>query len=49
MKTPPLHPDVIEFLDDLSLLEAYHQSDSKPGDPIADALITEIKRRNLDL
>ena len=49
METPPLHPDVIEFLDDLSLLEAYEQNDSKAGGPIADALIAEIKRRNLDL
>jgi len=49
MKTPPLHPDVIEFLDDLSLLEAYHQNDSKADGPIADALIAEMKRRNLDI
>jgi len=49
MKTPPLHPDVIEFLDDLSLLEAHQQIDSKADDPIADALIAEMKRRNLDI
>jgi len=49
MTTPPLHPDVIEFLDDLSLLEAYRQRDCKQGDPTADALIAEMKRRNLDI
>ena len=49
MTTPPLHPDVIEFLDDLSLLEAYRQRDCKQGGPIADALIAEMKRRDLDI
>ena len=47
MATPPLHPDVIEFLDDQSLLEAYDLTDAVPGNPLGDALIAEIERRNL--
>lgn len=48
MTTPPLHPDVIEFLNGLSLPEAYQQGDRKAGDLIVDALIAEMKRRKLD-
>jgi hypothetical protein len=47
MATKPLHPDVIEFLDDQSLLEAYQLADGVPGNPLGDALIAEIERRNL--
>jgi len=30
MSKQPLHPDVIEFLDDQSLLEAYQETDGSP-------------------
>lgn len=49
MTTQPLHPDVIEFLDDQSLLEAYQQTDGQRCNPAADELLAEIKRRNLDI
>jgi hypothetical protein len=49
MTKPPLHPDVIEFLDDLSLLEAYRQIAVEPAGPVLEALVAEIKRRNLDI
>ncbi len=49
MTTPPLHPDVIEFLDDRSLLEAYREIDVKTGGPFADALFAEIEQRGLDI
>lgn len=49
MTTPPLHPDVIEFLDDQSLLEAYAQTDGEPGNVVVDHLLAEIKQRNLDI
>ena len=49
MATPPLHPDVIEYLDDESLIEAYQQIDGKPRDPIADRIAAEVERRNLGI
>ena len=49
MTNQPLHPDVIECLDDKSLLEAHQQTDRQPGNPAADELFVEIERRNLDI
>lgn len=49
MVPPPLHPDVIEHLDDKSLIEAYQQMGGEAGDPRADRIAEEIERRNLDL
>jgi len=49
MPTPPLHPNVIEFLDDLSLLEAYQQIVAEAGGSVPEELIAEIERRNLDI
>jgi len=49
METPPLHPDVIEYLDDQSLLEAYQKTDGEPGNAVADRIAAEIERRNLDI
>lgn len=49
MTTPPIHPDVIEFLDDQSLIEAYQQTDGQPGNSFADELLAELERRNLDI
>ncbi|WP_156362348.1 hypothetical protein [Sphingomonas sp. Leaf208] len=45
----PLHPDVIEFLDDQSLLEAYQQMASEERNPFVDHLLAEIQRRNLEI
>ena len=45
----PTHPDVIEFLDDASLLEAYQRTNGEPGNPEADELLAEIEKRNLDV
>lgn len=42
-------PDVIKFRDDRSSLEAYEQIDRNDGDPIADTLTIEIRRRKLGL
>jgi hypothetical protein len=49
MTRPPLHPDVIEFLDDLSLLEAYQQIAAEAGGSVPEELVAEIERRNLDI
>lgn len=49
MDTPPLSLDVIEFLDDQSLLEEYQHTDGEPGNPLVEDLLAEIKRRNLDI
>ena len=49
MSNKPLHPDVIEFLDDQSLLEAYQQTDGSPESAEANVLLAEIERRNLDI
>jgi hypothetical protein len=49
MTNSPLHPDVIEYLDDESLIEAYQNTGGEAGDPIAGLLSAEIERRNLNL
>jgi hypothetical protein len=49
MTNPPLHVDVIEFLDDRSLLEEYERTDRKLGTRVVDDLLAEIARRNLDI
>jgi len=49
MTTSPLHPDVIEYLDDESLIEAYQRTGGEVGDPISDRILAEIERRNLDI
>jgi hypothetical protein len=49
MVAPPLHLDVIEFLDDQSLLEAYDEADGSPESAEANALLAEIERRDLDI
>lgn len=49
MSNEPLHFDVIEYLDDKSLLEEYQKTDGVPGEPLADDLLAEIKRRNLNI
>jgi len=35
-------------LSDEELLSAYEETSGEPGDPIADALLAEIKKRGLD-
>ena len=45
----PLHPDVIEYLDDESLIEACQNTGGEAGDPIVGLLNAEIERRNLNL
>lgn len=49
MTTPSVHPDVIKFRDDRRSLQAYERTDKNDGDPIADALTIEIRRRKLGL
>ncbi len=49
MSNEPLHLDVIEYLDDKSLLEKYQKTDEVPGDALTDDLLAEIKRRHLDI
>jgi len=49
MTAPPLHPDVIEFLDDRSLLEAYRQIGAEADGPAMETLVTEIERRGLEI
>lgn len=49
MSKEPLHPDVIEFFGDWSLLEAYRPTDGSPKTAEANALPAEIERRNLDI
>lgn len=49
MSKEPLHPDVIEFLDDQSLLEAYEQTRGSRETAEANALLAEIELRNLDI
>lgn len=36
-------------LSDADLRRAYLETDGEPGDPVADALLAEIQRRNLDI
>ncbi|MEG3168439.1 hypothetical protein U1737_09585 [Sphingomonas sp. LB3N6] len=48
MSKEPLE-DVIEFLDNQSLLEAYQETDRSPERTEANALLGEIARRNLDI
>jgi hypothetical protein len=45
--TPRLHPDVIEILDDQSLLEVHSPNDGHAEDAILEALLAEINRRGL--
>ena len=49
MTKPPVHLDVIEFSDDLSLLEAYPHNAIKTAGPVPEALVVEIERGNLDI
>jgi len=49
MSIEPLHPGVIEFLDDQSLLEAYQEADDSVDSAEANALLAEIERRSLDI
>ena len=36
-------------LSDADLIAAYQRTDGEPGNPVADALLEEIRARNLDL
>lgn len=36
-------------LSDTDLRRAYLETDGEPGDPVADALLVEIERRELDI
>lgn len=36
-------------LSDADLLREYQKTDGEPGNPVADALIAEIERRQLDI
>lgn len=36
-------------LTDQALLAAFQRTDGEPGDPVSDALLAEIERRNLDI
>lgn len=49
MQQPFTDPDLIEHLDDHSLIAAYEATGGVPGDADADALLTEIRRRGLDV
>jgi hypothetical protein len=49
MSKEPLHPGVIELLDDQSLLEAYQEVDRSLDSAEANALLAEIERRDLDI
>lgn len=49
MATPPLHPDVLEYLDDRSLVEAYAEAKAEPLDPMVDRILAEIERRDLNI
>lgn len=49
MATPPLHLDVIAFLDDPSVLDEYQRTDEAPGNSLADDLLVETDWRNLDI
>ena len=40
------HP---EDLSDVELFEAYERTNGEPGNPEVEALLAEIKRRNLDI
>lgn len=41
-------PEAAE-LSDADLLREYQETGGEPGDPVADALIAEIERRQLDI
>ena len=49
MTTPSVHSDGIKLRDDRSSLKSYEQTDRNDGDPIADTLTIEIRRRKLGL
>ena len=40
---------ILGALSDMQLVESYQQTDREPGDPYGDALLVEIRRRNLDI
>jgi hypothetical protein len=40
---------ILVALSDMQLVENYQQTDREPSDPYGDALLAEIKRRNLDI
>jgi len=41
--------DQIAAMPDPELLRAYQRTTGEPGDPVADALLAEIERRELDV
>ena len=45
----PTDPEFIAALSDADLLAAYQRTNGEPGDAEADALLSEIERRGLDI
>ena len=42
------HDEQLKAMPDADLLAAYERTNGEPGNPEADALLAEIRRRNLD-
>ncbi|QCB42999.1 hypothetical protein E5673_12865 [Sphingomonas sp. PAMC26645] len=40
---------ILDALTDVQLVETYRQTDGEVGDPYGDALLAELKRRNLPI
>jgi hypothetical protein len=43
------HDEQVKAMTDAALLAAYQRTEGEPGNPEADALLAEIKRRELDV
>jgi len=43
------HDEQVRAMSDAHLIEAYQRTSGEPGDAAADALLAEIKLRNLDI
>jgi hypothetical protein len=48
IERPDTHDEQVRAMDDRDLRVAYERTDGEPGNPEADALLAEIKRRGLD-
>ena len=42
-------PNALATMADADLLRAYQRTDGVPGNPVADVILAEIERRNLDV
>lgn len=49
IKWTDTHDEQVKAMTDAELCAAYQRTDGEPGNPEADALLDEIRRRDLDV